>query len=157
MLVTASLACYAGVSPRTLPLELYNLAFYSNLRLALLAMIAPFVEVLSVFDARTNDINSFIHTFFVSFTVGYPLTFVLEVLVTTAVRLGVLRILEPNAFSLTPLVPAPILPWVLRDNQYRLKRITLFVMDFCSSCVVGPIIEEYIKLKILQWTVSLPR
>jgi len=157
MLVTASLACYAGVSPRTLPLEMYNLEFYSNLRLAFLAMIAPIVEILSVFDARMNDINAFTNTFFVSFTVGYPITFMVEVVMTTMIRLAVLRLMEPNAFSLTPDVPVPILPWVLRDNQYRLKRITLFVMDFCNSCVACPIIEEYIKLKILQWTVSLPR
>lgn len=52
---------------------------------------------------------------------------------------------------------ALVLPWVLRENKYRLKRITLFAADFLSSCVASPVIEEYVKLKILQLSVRLPR
>jgi hypothetical protein len=76
---------------------------------------------------------------------------------TTIVRLGVFIIWEPNIFKLTPKVPTPILPWVLRENKYRPKRITLFAADFLSSCVASPIIEEFVKLNILQLSVRLPR
>jgi len=157
MLITASLASYAGVSPRTLPLDEYNIAFYENLRLVSLACIAPVLEFLSVFDARENDINALFNTLFVSFTFGYPLAFLMEILVTTAVRLSIFSVLEPDIFSLTPRVPVPVLPWVLRDHGYRPKRITLFAADFGTSCVACPVIEEYLKLKLLQWTVKLPK
>lgn len=157
LLVGVALACYSGVSPRNLPLTEYNLQFYENLRLVSLAVIAPLVQLLSVFDARENDINALINTFFVSFTAGYAITFAFEVLVTTLVRLGVFCWFEPGIFSLAPKVPVPVLPWVLRDVHYRPKRITLFAADFATSCVACPIIEEYAKLKILQWTVRLPR
>jgi hypothetical protein len=89
--------------------------------------------------------------------VGYALAFVLEILITTAVRLGVFVIWERNIFKLSPKVPTLVLPWVLRENKYRPKRITLFAADFLSSCVASPIIEEYVKLKILQLSVRLPR
>ena len=37
------------------------------------------------------------------------------------------------------------------------KRITLFAADFASSCLAAPIIEEYIKLKLVQLGGRLPR
>lgn len=157
MLVTTALACYSGVSPRTLPLDEYNLAFYENLRIVSLAAIAPMVNMLSVFDARYNDVNAVLNTFAVAFFVGYAFTLVAEIVITTLVRLAVFYWSEPNVFQLVPTVPVLILPWVLRDNQYRPKRITLFAADFGTTCVACPIIEEYIKLKLLQWTTKLPR
>ena len=111
----------------------------------------------AVSDSRENDVNSVINTFFSSFTVGYGIAFAVEIIVTTLVRLGVFAWLESDVFSLTPRVPVPVLPWVLRENKYRPKRITLFVADFFSSCIACPIIEEYIKLRMLQWTVELSR
>lgn len=98
-----------------------------------------------------------IGTFHVSFTLGYALAFILEIIVTTLLRLGVFLLWEPAIFSLTPEVPCVILPWVLREKQYRPKRITLFACDFGASCIASPIIEEYLKLKIVQWTAFLPR
>ena len=98
-----------------------------------------------------------IGTFHVSFTLGYALAFILEIIVTTLLRLGVFLLWEPAIFSLTPEVPSVILPWVLREKQYRPKRITLFACDFGASCIASPIIEEYLKLKIVQWTAFLPR
>lgn len=157
LLVTVALACYAGVSPRTLPLTEYNLMFYENLRLVSLALIAPAVQILSVCDARENDMNALVNTFFVSFTFGYLLTFAAEIVATTMVRLAVFYFLEPRIFAVTSSVPSLVLPWVLRDIKYRPKRITLFAADFGTSCVACPIIEEYIKLMVLRWTVSLPR
>jgi hypothetical protein len=131
--------------------------FYENLRLVSLALIAPSIQLLSVVDARENDINGLVNTFFVSFTLGYVLTFVAEIIATTLVRLAVFHFLEPKIFSLAPIIPVPVLPWVLRDIQYRPKRITLFAVDFATSCVACPVIEEYIKLMLLRWTATLPR
>ena len=88
---------------------------------------------------------------------GYILAFVSEIVVTTLLRLGVFLLWEPAIFSLTPDVPTIILPWVLREKQYRPKRITLFACDFGASCIASPVIEEYLKLKIVQWTAFLPR
>ena len=104
LLVTVALTCYSAVSPRNLALPQYNLRFYENVRIVSLAMIAPAINILAVFDPRENDINSVIHTFFTSFTIGYLLAFAIELLVTTAIRLGVFQWFEPNIFSLSPIV-----------------------------------------------------
>jgi hypothetical protein len=135
----------------------YNLRFYENLRLVSLATIFPLATLISVFDARESDVSDWINTFFLSFTFGYFVVFVCEIVVTTLLRLGFFVWLEPRIFSLTPRVPIVILPWVLRDVNFRPKRITLFAADFCTSCVAAPLIEEFMKLKLLQWTTNLPR
>lgn len=88
---------------------------------------------------------------------GYVISFFLEVILTTFLRLAVFLIWEPSIFQLTPEVPSLILPWVLRDYKYRPKRITLFAADFATSCIACPIVEEYMKLKIVQWSMRLPR
>ncbi|KAI2497816.1 STAS domain containing protein [Fragilaria crotonensis] len=158
LFVSVATLAYCAVSPRNLqPLSEYNRHFYDNLRLVALCTIVPMTNFLLVCDARENDINSVITSFYTSFTVGYALAFVLEILMTTAVRLGVFVIWERNIFKLSPKVPTLVLPWVLRESKYRPKRITLFAADFLSSCVSSPIIEEYVKLKILQLSVRLPR
>lgn len=112
---------------------------------------------LSVFDAKENDVNELVSTFYTSFTVGYVLSFLLEIMFTTIIRLGVFLIWEPAIFSLAPTVPVIVLPWTLREHRYRPKRITLFAADFATSCVAAPVIEEFIKLKILQLSIKLPR
>jgi len=76
---------------------------------------------------------------------------------TTVIRLGVFLIWEPSIFSLSPTVPLIVLPWTLREQQYRPKRITLFAADFITTCVASPIIEEYMKLKVVQLSTKLPR
>jgi len=155
MLVSVALACYAGVSPRSLPLTEYNLKFYENFQLVSLAFISPAIKFLSVFDARENDVNDAVNTFFASFSLGYPMAFMLQVVATTFIRLAVFAWFEPRIFSLAPKVPLLVIPWTLRENRYRPKRITLLAADFCASCVASPIIEEYVKLKTLQWTTNL--
>ncbi|GKY91209.1 hypothetical protein MPSEU_000093600 [Mayamaea pseudoterrestris] len=157
LMVTVAVACYSGVSPRTLPLSEYNMRFYDNLRLVSLTAIAPLLAVLSVFDARENDVNTWASTFFSSFTFGYAITFLAEIVTTTVVRLGVFCWLEPNLFSFTPRIPLPVLPWVLKDIGYRPKRITLFAADVATTCIAAPIVEEYVKLKLLEWSTTLPR
>mmetsp|Transcript_1476 Transcript_1476/g.3330 ORF Transcript_1476/g.3330 Transcript_1476/m.3330 type:complete len:842 (-) Transcript_1476:145-2670(-) len=152
-----ALLSYCAVSPRSLPFPEYNRLFLQNLSIVWLAAIGPVFSLLAVYDGKYNNINTVIGTFHVSFTLGYALAFISEIFVTTAVRLGVFKIWEPAIFSLTPEVPSIILPWVLREKQYKPKRITLFAADFAASCVASPIIEEYLKLKVMQWTCKLPR
>jgi hypothetical protein len=124
-----------------------------------LATIGPAVIFFSISEPEQNqDINPIINTFFVSFTVGYVVTYCVEILATTGIRLAVFGWLEPSVFrQLIPKVPLFILPWVLHDNNYRPKRITLFVADLISSCVAAPIIEEYSKLLLFQSATNLPR
>jgi len=157
MLVTMLLFAYSAVSPRHLPLHEYNLQFYENVRVAYLAIIAPAFYMISVFDAQESDLNAVISTCFHSFMLGDPATFVVELAATTLVRLLAFYFFEPEVFALSPSVPIPILPWVLRENNYRPKRITLFSADFGASCVAAPIIEECVKLILLQRTAMLPR
>lgn len=152
-----TLLCYTAVSPRTLPTVEYNEKFYENVKNVSLMMVAPILNFLLVFDPKENNINNAVNANYLAFTVGYGLTFLMQLIFTTFIRLSVFSWLEPDVFHLTPQVPMLVLPWVLRENSYRPKRITLFAADFTTSCVAGPIIEEFVKLKILQWSVRLPR
>jgi hypothetical protein len=156
-MVTAALACYASVSPRDIPQLEYNRLFYDNIRMVAMSLIAPVITFVSVMDAAENDINDCVHAFYTAFTLGYVLSFILEILLTTLVRLAVFVFLEQDVFALSPSVPVIVLPWVLREHRYRPKRITLFAADFATSCVACPILEEWIKLKLLQWTAKLPK
>ena len=141
----------------------YNAAFKSNINLVLLLYIAPVAYLLGVSNIRSDsdnatDVNAIIHIFYTSFTYGYLATFLLEALLATALRIAVFSIWEPAAlFELTPRIPLPVLPWVLRGEGYRPKRITLFVADLAVSCVAAPIVEELVKLKVVQWYGRLPR
>ena len=157
VVVGVMLMSYCAVSPRTLPVVEYNMRFKENLQIVSLVLIAPIITSISVFDAKESDINHAISTFTSTFTLGYVMCFVSEIIWTTILRLGVFLIWEPAIFKLTPRVPTIVLPWVLRENKYRPKRITLFAADFASSCLAAPIIEEYIKLKLVQLGGRLPR
>lgn len=157
-ILLAVVVCYAGVpSSSHLSLVEYNQRFYNNLKIASLTTIPPLLGVLIVMDPTQNSLNSLISGFYHAFTFGYLLAFGFEILTATLIRLGVFCIWEQEVFALTPHVPLPIIPWVLREHRYRPKRITLLVQDFLSSCVVSTVIEEWIKLVLLQWSVSLPK
>ncbi len=159
MAATVVVMCYSAVSPRQLPLtHYYHLLAVQNLRLIGLSLLAPLFNLWLIWDKAVtakNNVNHWMSTFFTSFTVGYLLVFGMELLATTVIRLGIFWWWERQVFDLA--VPMPILPWVLREHRYRPKRITLFVADFLTTCVASPIIEEFFKLKLLQWTVQLPR
>ncbi|KAL3909681.1 MAG: hypothetical protein SGARI_002479 [Bacillariaceae sp.] len=43
------------------------------------------------------------------------------------------------------------------EHGFRLKRITLLVADFVTSCVASPVVEEYLKLRLLQWNMPLSK
>ena len=156
-LLAIGLLAYTAVSPSTLPLTQYNLQFYENVRLVCLSTIAPALYLLFVFDPRENDVNTVVNIFVVTFFFGYTGIYIMELIATTIVRLALFVWLEPNVFSLTPKVPLPVLPWVLRDWHYRPKRITLFAADFATSCIACPIIEECVKFFLLQRISKLPQ
>jgi hypothetical protein len=97
-----------------------------------------------------------------AFTWGYIWAFALEIIWTTVLRLGVFAFLDSDLFEYQPQeqLQRPsllILPWILRDVKYRPKRITLLLADFLTSCVAAPVIEEFIKLRLLQWNVPLSK
>jgi hypothetical protein len=117
-------------------------------------------------------IHHLIHSFYTSFIYGYLWVFVLEIAWTTFLRLAIFLAWEPDMFgvklpwSKTPLSafqggseapPFLILPWALRDYKYRPKGITLVAADILTSCVACPIIEEFAKLRLLQWTMPLSK
>jgi len=151
------LMCYCSVSPRNLELAAYNAAFRKNIRIVLTGFVFPTILSLSVIDSKICDLNKLISTFYISATLGYSLSFMVEIIVTGLIRLGVFWIWEPSIFALTPTVPLIILPFTVREHNYRPKRITLFVADFVATCVAAPIIEEYVKLKVVQLSTQLPR
>ena len=154
----AVILSYCAVSPRTAPAVVYNLLFKENLKIvALVAVVPVFVFFLAIFDAKENDVNTVVSTFYNAFTMGYCFSFLAELILTTLLRLAVFWIWEPQVFDLTPSVPLVLLPWVLRENKYRPKRITLFAADFCTSCVASAFVEECMKLKMMQWSVTLPK
>jgi hypothetical protein len=154
------LSCCA-VSPRTADFIQFHSKFKENMCIVALVAVPPILfYCLVIFDGREGgtDINSVLSTFYSAFTTGYLLSFLLEIFTTTLIRLAVFRISEPQAFDLVPRVPLPLLPWTLREHKYRPKRITIFTADFLTSCVASALIEEYVKLKVVQWTgVRLPR
>ena len=156
-LILSAVCCYSAVSPRSLPLVEYNQQFYDNMKIASLAMVPPSLVSLLVMDLTENDINRLASCFYHAFTLGYVVVFVLEIVATTMIRLAVFLCWERQIFQLVPKVPLLVLPWVLREHKYRPKRITLFAADVITSCVVSPLIEEWFKLVILQWTVQLPK
>jgi hypothetical protein len=127
------------------------------MRIAYLAVIPPLLVFLLVMEPGGNNLNQLVSCFYNSFTIGYVVAFAIEILAATLVRLAVFCVWEPNIFQLAPKVPIPIIPWVLRDQKYRPKRITLFAADFATSCVLSPLVEEYVKLVLLQCTVRLPK
>ena len=118
-------------------------------------------------------IHALTHSFYSSFVFGYAWVFALEIAWTTILRLGLFLAWEPDMFgvklpwSSTPasafegISEAPpnflILPWVLREYKYRPKRITLLAADILTSCIACPIVEEFAKLRLLQWTMPLSK
>jgi len=145
---------YITVRPFDLERSLYWKEFINNMRLSVLPFIFPIICFLGVWDG--NRINDLVRTFYAGVTVGFPLIFGGEVAAATGVRLASFLAWEEEVFKLTPEIPSIILPWVLREKNYRPKRITLFAADFFTSCVACPIIEEIVKMWIVKLCTSLP-
>jgi len=122
--------------------------------------------------SMSKALHALIHSFYSSFVFGYLWVFALEIAWTTILRLGVFLAWEPDMFGVQlPWAPKPlpslqqkgpsapflILPWALREYKYKPKRITLLAADILTSCVACPIIEEFAKLRLLQWTMPLSK
>jgi len=149
-LILSTLVCYAAVSPRNLPFLEYNQKFYEILKIASLAWIPPVVVSSLVVDRASNRLSCLVNGFFSAFTMGYVGTFVLEIVAATITRLAVFAAWEPNVFDMTPQVPLITIPWVLRDQKYLVKPITLIVQDLVTSVAVCPVVEEWMKLVIFK-------
>jgi hypothetical protein len=188
-----ALVCYAAVSPRSLHYVEYNQRFYENVQRATLVVLpsiclygwtvvdwtggrgkTPNDENHDVAAAirqerrpDSNPIHILIRAMCQSFTVGYLMIFIVEIALTTLLRLAVFAWCEPSLFgayskaeNVLPDLPPPawlVLPWVLRERKLRVKRITLLVADFLTSCVASPIVEEAAKLQLLQRSVPLSK
>lgn len=148
---------WAGVAPRTLSRELYRLQFKKNLQLVSLTTILPLLLFSLTFDPTQLNVNELISTFYTAFVFVFPAIFMTEVVAATVLRLATFVTWEPVIFKLTPEIPTIVLPWVLREQGYHPKRITLFVADFFTSCIACPIIEEAGKLVLVNLCLSLPR
>ncbi|GMI44197.1 hypothetical protein TrCOL_g5266 [Triparma columacea] len=148
---------WAGVAPRTLGRELYRNQFKRNLELAAFTAVLPLFTFAMTFDSSAANINDLISTFYSAFVFVFPAVFALEIAAATLCRLLTFVVWEPSIFSLTPRIPTIVLPWVLREQGYHPKRITLFVADFFTSVVACPIIEEAGKLVLVNLCLSLPR
>ena len=146
---------FLSVTPSTLPLLQYKKEMLRNFYLICLSGVFPTICYLLLLVGRANpnpdsntmsslDYNKITSFFHCAVTFGFPLIFVLEIFACTIVRLIVFCIWEneDGLWGLCPEVPVFILPWVLKREGYRPKRITLFAGDFFTSCVVCPVIEE---------------
>jgi hypothetical protein len=107
-------------------------------------------------DSRKVSMNTIIKVFTFAFTWGYGFSFLAEVVATTAVRLGVMTVTEPQAFELTPKVPAIYLPWVLPDHSYIIKPLSKLIFNTLSWCAVGPVVEQTAKVCTFMQYISLP-
>ncbi len=122
----------------------------------------------------STAIHTLIHSFYSSFVFGYLWVFILEIAWTTVLRLGIFLAWEPDMFGVQlPWSSTPksafegitseavpnflILPWALREYKYKPKRITLLAADILTSCIACPIVEEFAKLRLLQWTMPLAK
>lgn len=107
-------------------------------------------------NPHKTTVATLIDAFYNAFTWGYCLLFGLQIVATTVGRLAIFFKWERPVFDLTPNIPLLIVPWVLREHGYKPKRITLIVQDFVASCLLSPILEEYLKLMLLKMT-KLPK
>ncbi|KAG5181460.1 hypothetical protein JKP88DRAFT_263583 [Tribonema minus] len=148
---------YASVSPRNAPREVYMQLFQRNLLLLGTSLVGPGLFMLTLHDSSKASANAVISAFFHAFTWGYLLTVLLELVLTTVYRMAVLQVMEPQAYSACPDVPAIWLPWVLRDHGYYLKPLTAFVANFAIFCLGTPWIEEAVKVWTTRWTGWLPK
>lgn len=159
--VLALVVCYSAVSPRDLPFLEYNQKFYEILRITVGMILPPLVVAALVVDPIQHYHNantlpgSLVSAFYYAFTIGYVGTFALEIVAATITRLITFWWWEPNVFAMAPQVPLVVIPWVLRDQKYLVKPITLIVQDLVTSAVVCPFLEEWVKLILLQRTIAL--
>ena len=144
-------------------MSIYNHSFKQIfLRLLVGTFVWPWTVMMTVFRRCDADINQVIQTFVRSFTFGYAITVVVQMIVATLIRLVVLHWLEPSIFHLCPHIPNIFLPWQLRECQaslgsegtnipVQLHHTTKVVISLLTTCVVMPFLEEYMKLSLFRW------
>lgn len=146
-----TLLSYLSVVPNNLPLNKHNAAFKSSLARVLGSLIGPMVLLIAVYRGKDADINKVIELFTSSFLVGYPTVLAVEALLATIARLIILKLIEPQIFSvLCPRVPPILVPWIFHQENYFPSRVTLQLFSFVSSLLVGPVVEEFFKLRSLR-------
>ncbi|CAM9364861.1 unnamed protein product, partial [Hapterophycus canaliculatus] len=110
----AAAGAFLAVSPNNAPRDRYLALFRRNLGLIAASLAGPAVYSFLLYDGSKANINTYVRVVTFAFTWGYLITFALEIVAATFFQLGVLAVMEPAAFKLTPNVPAIFLPWVLR-------------------------------------------
>lgn len=128
LVVLAGVMAYVSVVPPPVPpsegfpgfsrsgRKIYNRQFAQNCGL-LLATVAPSILFTScIHDSSQFSIHDYVRVLFSSFTRGYTLCFLLEIIIATIVRSTIYHYLEPEIVkNLTPKVSIIALPWVLKD------------------------------------------
>jgi hypothetical protein len=147
--LTLSLTLTLKLTPRMLPLSEYNMAYKDTVLRVLSSFLWPTFVVTQLYSNDMN-INSVIGILFNTFFVGYSIVSFFETAAATAVRLVVLRLFEPDAFKLTPRIPAIFLPWKLSESSYFPNRKTMVLFSLLNTCLMAPIVEEGFKLIILR-------
>ena len=144
-------------------MSIYNHSFKQIfLRLLVGTFVWPSVVMIKAFRRCDADINQVIHTFVHSFTFGYVSTVIVQLIAATLIRLVVMHWLEPTIFHLCPHIPAIFLPWQLRECQasvapggtsmhVHIRHTTKMVISLLTTCVVAPVLEEYMKLVLFRW------
>jgi len=157
VVVFITVLSYISVVPKHLELAAYNSSYKDNLLRVFASIAWPVMLLAITFRSEDANINQVVSLFVFSFFIGYPLLCIVEVTIATAVRLAVLKITEPKAFSFCPKVPGLYLPWVLHNEGYFPSRITLLLFSILNSCIVAPLVEEVFKLKLLQSSLKSTR
>lgn len=149
--VTVTILSYLSVVPQTLAPTEYNLAFKALVVRVSSSMLWPAFILAVIFRGADADVNAMIGLFVSAFFLGYPILYVLELLLISLARVAILKVTDPNVFErLCPRVPGLILPWMLREEKYIPSRLTTLLFSAVSSCAVAPAVEEFFKLKLLR-------
>jgi len=149
--VTVTILSYLSVVPQTLAPTEYNLAFKALVVRVSSSMLWPAFLMVAIFRGADADVNAMIGLFVSAFFLGYPILYVLELLLISLARVAILKLTDPKVFErLCPRVPGLILPWMFREEKYLPSRLTTLLFSAVSSCVVAPVVEEFFKLKLLR-------
>jgi len=148
------LLAMASVTPRHgLSHEAYNYLFKDSVFRLGMSAVWPVLTMFSMFRNRDANINTAIDVFVRSLSLTFPMVWLVQAIFATVLRLGVLRVLEPDVFKIKS-VPIFLLPWSLADNDYFPSRTTMAVMSTLNICFMSPIVEEVLKVVLLKSTLT---
>ena len=141
---------YISIVPRNAFVEDYNKMFKETLLRLLLSSIWPTFLMWLLFEEKDANVNQVVDSFVKSFFQLYPTVCTIELILVTVSRIAILNVFEPNVFNLFPNTPSIILPWTLHQHGYITRRITMYMFSFINGCCIGPIIEEFFKIRMLR-------